>query len=143
MKTTILLSMIILLGISTRAFSQDNAKQQQTAQAAEKKVNGPIADYDKTVCDLGELIQSEPGTAVFTLTNRGNEPLVIASAKASCGCTGLTWSQEPVLPGKSTVISAKYNAAVAGNFTKTITVLTNASDASVVLQIKGTVKPKG
>jgi hypothetical protein len=65
--------------------------------------------------------------------------LIISSAKASCGCTNLQYDKEPVLPKKSVNISATYNAAVPGAFIKTITVVTNASEQPVVLQIKGTV----
>jgi hypothetical protein len=60
----------------------------------------------------------------------------------SCGCTNLTYGKDPILPGKSTTISATYNAAAAGPFVKTITVVTNASEQPVVLQIKGKVVPK-
>jgi hypothetical protein len=142
MKTTILLMTISILGFSSAIHSQEVAKQTQDKQAIEKRQNGPVASFDKTVCDLGDLTQGSPGTAVFTLSNTGNEPLIISSAKASCGCTNLSYSQEPILPGKTATISATYNAAAAGNFSKTVTVVTNASGQPVVLQIKGKVLPK-
>jgi hypothetical protein len=104
--------------------------------------HGPVAKFDKTVHEFADLTQGNPGTATFTLTNEGKEPLIISSAKASCGCTNLTFGKDPILPGKSTSISATYNAAAAGPFVKTITVVTNASDQPVVLQIKGKVIPK-
>jgi hypothetical protein len=44
------------------------------------------------------------------------------------------------LPGKSTIVTATYNAAAPGAFTKNVTVITNADPNPVVLQIKGTVK---
>jgi len=78
----------------------------------------------------------------FTLSNNGNEPLIISTAQASCGCTNLNYSKEPILPGKSTTISVTYNAAVKGNFYKSVTVRTNASDQPTVLLIKGTVVEK-
>jgi hypothetical protein len=46
------------------------------------------------------------------------------------------------MPGKSTAISVTYNAAAKGNFTKTITVRTNASDQPTILWIKGNVIEK-
>jgi hypothetical protein len=94
------------------------------------------------VADFGEIPQSIPKVGEFKLTNTGNEPLLIVSAQASCGCTNLQYAKDPILPGKSTVISATYNAAAPGNFMKTITVKTNAGDQATVLQIKGTVAPK-
>jgi hypothetical protein len=104
--------------------------------------NAPIAKWDKMVNDFGDIAFNIPKTAEFTLTNAGKEPLIISSARASCGCTNLKYASEPILPGKSTVVSATYNAAAQGVFTKTVTVTTNADPNPVVLQIKGNVLPK-
>jgi hypothetical protein len=46
------------------------------------------------------------------------------------------------LPGKTADITVSYNAAAPGEFTKTITVRTNAGDQPVVLKIGGKVVPK-
>jgi hypothetical protein len=119
--------------------------QEQATNAVVKSeaiTNGPVAKYDRTVYDFGEIVQNSPGTASFTLTNNGNEPLIIASATASCGCTNLSYEKDPVLPNKSVTISATYNAASLGNFTKNVTVKTNAGDQPVILTIKGKVIPK-
>jgi len=103
--------------------------------------NAPVAKWDKMVNDFGDIAFNIPKTAEFTLTNTGKEPLIISSARASCGCTNLKYASEPILPGKSTVVSATYNAANQGVFTKTVTVTTNADPNPVVLQIKGNVLP--
>ncbi len=142
MKTTSLISLLLIL-----AFSGITAQNAPTgvAVASEKQAivrSNAVAKFDKMVFDFGELTQGVPQTASFTLTNEGTEPLVISSAKASCGCTNLSYAKDPILPGKSISISVTYNAASAGNFTKTITVNTNASDKPVVLSIKGIVNPK-
>lgn len=113
-----------------------------TAPAAAGNPNGPIAKYDKMVIDFGDIPFNIPKEAQFTLTNTGKEPLIISSARASCGCTNLKYSQEPILPGKNSIISATYNAASQGIFTKTVTVNTNADANAVILQIKGNVLPQ-
>jgi hypothetical protein len=130
---------LILIGLV--AIAQLNA---QNAEAAKTPVNpnGPKATFDKLVNDFGEIPQGIPKEAEFKLTNDGKEPLIIQSAKASCGCTNLKYSQEPILPKKSTIISATYNAAAVGQFVKTITVTTNADATPIVLQIKGNVLAK-
>ena len=127
-------------------FTQANA-QNQPAQTAAKtevkaKVNGPVARWDMTENQMGEIPQGIPRVAQFTMTNDGNEPLIIASAQASCGCTNLNYSKEPIMPGKSTTISVTYNAAARGPYNKTVTVRTNASDQPTILWIKGTVVEK-
>ena len=142
MKTKIILIATSLLFIITTLMAQNEPKASNDKPESAKKVNGPIANFDKPTIDLGELIQSNPGTASFKLTNDGNEPLVIATAKASCGCTNLSYAKEPILPGKSITVSATYNAAAVGEFAKTITVTTNASEQPVILLIKGRVVEK-
>ncbi len=135
MKKIIFLIAVVIA--CTQAFSQTAATEK-----AAPNPNAPKAKFDKMVNDFGEIAQGIPRTAEFKLTNEGKEPLLIQNARASCGCTNLKYSQEPILPGKSTIISATYNAAAVGPFTKTITVTTNADSSPVVLQIKGTVAKK-
>jgi hypothetical protein len=133
-KTVLLLFSLMLFASGLFAQIAVNSLQQTNP-------NAPKAKFDKTVYDFGEIKQNIPREAQFVLTNEGKEPLIISQAKASCGCTGLKYSQEPVLPGKTTIIAATYNAAAPGQFTKTITVITNADPNPVVLVIKGTVNP--
>lgn len=139
MKNLLLIAIIMVLG-----FSQVKAQSTTPATAATTVVNpnAPKAKWDKTVSDFGEIEQGIPKEAEFKLTNDGKEPLLIQTAKAGCGCTNLKYSQEPVLPGKSTIIAATYNAAAMGPFTKSITVTTNADPNPVMLLIKGTVIAK-
>ena len=90
--------------------------------------------------DFGEIPQGKPVSVEFNFTNTGDEPLLIADVKTSCGCTASDYTKEPVAAGKSSKIKVTYNAAAIGVFTKAITV--NFSDAASqkVLTIKGTVK---
>ncbi|MCX6237460.1 MAG: DUF1573 domain-containing protein [Bacteroidia bacterium] len=103
--------------------------------------NAPVAKWDKTVNDFGDIAYNIPKTAEFTVTNTGKEPLIISSVQTSCGCTNPKWTPEPVLPGKSTIVSATFNAASQGAFNKTVTVRTNADTNPVYLFIKGNVLP--
>ena len=140
MKTIASMILIAFLFPMQGLFAQ---KASQSATEVKKEIaNGPVASFDRTVYDMGEIVQNNPQTATFKLTNNGNEPLIISSAQASCGCTGLSYEKEPIFPGKTVDISAIYNAAAVGNFSKSITVRTNASDQPVVLQIKGNVATK-
>ena len=132
-KLILLLILPVLVGFCANA---------QTTSPAPVNPNAAVAKWDKIVNDFGDIAFGVPKTAEFTLTNAGKEPLIISSAKASCGCTNLKYASEPVLPGKTTVVSATYNAASQGVFTKTVTVITNADPNPVVLQIKGNVLPK-
>ena len=149
MKKLFFIAVISMFGLS-QAYSQTAAPVAPvapsvtiTAPAAPVvNPNAPKANWDKTVNDFGEIEQGTPKEAQFTLTNEGKEPLLIQTAKAGCGCTNLKYSQEPVLPGKSTIVAATYNAAAMGQFTKSVTVTTNADPNPVMLMIKGTVIAK-
>jgi len=146
MKKLFFIAVISMFGLS-QAYSQSATPVAPAAAVAAPATpvvnpNAPKANWDKTVNDFGEIEQGTPKEAQFTLTNTGKEPLLIQTAKAGCGCTNLKYSQEPVLPGKSTVVAATYNAAAMGIFTKSVTVTTNAEATPVVLLIKGTVIAK-
>jgi hypothetical protein len=141
MKNLILIASFLIFG-----FIQLNAQTVNPVVATESTTavnpNAPKAKWDKTTSDFGEIEQGTPKEAQFKLTNEGKEPLLISQAKAGCGCTNLKYSQEPVLPGKSTIIAATYNAAAMGQFNKSITITTNADPNPVMLMIKGTVVAK-
>ena len=98
--------------------------------------------FAKETHDFGKVEQGKPVTHVFEFKNTGTDPIVINDAQASCGCTKPSFSREPVLPGKSGSISATYNAASAGQFTKSVTVTSNAEAGSLVLYLKGEVVPQ-
>ena len=103
----------------------------------------PEITFDENVFDFGVVKEESNSVShVFTFTNTGNEPLVLNSVKASCGCTTPQWSREPVAPGGKGTILVKYSTAGRpGAFTKTVTLNSNA--VRKVITIKGTVTPKG
>ncbi|GAB3845456.1 hypothetical protein GCM10028822_03920 [Hymenobacter terrigena] len=93
--------------------------------------------------DFGNVPEGTMATYEFKFKNTGNQPVIIANVQASCGCTTPDWTKTPVLPGKMGVIKAMYSSAGRpGVFNKTVTVTSNATEASKVLSIKGTVLTK-
>uniref|UniRef100_UPI0035938BD7 DUF1573 domain-containing protein n=1 Tax=Persicitalea sp. TaxID=3100273 RepID=UPI0035938BD7 len=104
-------------------------------------VAGTLASFKwtETDHDFGKIPQDKPVTVQFKFTNTGGEPLVVSSAKGSCGCTGVEYPQEPILPNQSGTIKATYNAAAIGPFTKSVTVFSNAAEGVAVLRFQGEV----
>jgi hypothetical protein len=92
--------------------------------------------------EFGDIPQGTPVTTQFTFTNTGKEPIIIKNCQASCGCTVPSWPKEPILPGKESSIQVTYNAAHAGNFTKSITITSNSATPTKVIYIRGNVIPK-
>jgi hypothetical protein len=97
--------------------------------------------FEKETHDFGNIPQGTPATYTFTFENTGKTPLIITNASASCGCTTPDWSKEPIKPGKKGFVKATYNAAAPGPFTKSVTVMSNATNSTIILYLKGDVKP--
>lgn len=98
-----------------------------------------VIKFAKDTHDFGKIEQGKPVTHVFEFKNTGTDPVVINDAQASCGCTKPNWTREPIMPGKTGSVSATFNAAAAGQFTKTVTVTSNAEAGQTVLYLKGEV----
>ncbi|MDR2027169.1 MAG: DUF1573 domain-containing protein [Prevotellaceae bacterium] len=125
MKKVVLLS--VLFGfVFTGAFAQAKIQFSETKHdfGSVKEANGPVSH-------------------VFTFKNTGKSPLVIQNVETSCGCTSPEYSKEPVQPGKSGIVKATFDPAGRPNyFDKNLTVVSNAENSRVVLNIKGNVEAK-
>ena len=109
------------------------------AQAQEQPTDGAKIQFAEKVINYGKIEKGANGTRVFKFKNEGTEPLVLNSVRASCGCTTPKWTREPIAPGAEGEITVKYDTNRMGNFHKTVTVNSNASNQTVVLTIKGQV----
>jgi len=124
-KKTVLITVLAFWGLINQGFSQ-------------AEIN-----FEETNFDFGEIQEGTVATHEFTFTNSGDQPLVLSSVKASCGCTTPSWTREPIMPGKTGQVSASYNSKNRpGGFHKSITITSNANKPTQMLYIKGTaVKP--
>lgn len=104
---------------------------------------GAKIEFSKDVHDYGSVKYAADGTCTFEFKNTGTEPLIISQAQGSCGCTVPEWPKEPINPGKSGVLRVKYDTTRPGNFSKTVTITSNAvNEPSKVVSIKGIVGDK-
>ena len=102
--------------------------------------NAPMLDFKEESFNFGEISEGPQVTHEFKFTNNGKEPLILANVKASCGCTTPSWPKDPVLPGKEATILVTYNTqGRPGNFNKSVTITSNATNANKVIYIKGEV----
>jgi len=114
-----------------------------TFAATAQVQNGPVMTFESTTMDYGTVNKGAEPLRKFKFTNTGNEPLIIKTAKGSCGCTVPTYPKEPIMPGESNVIEVRYDTQRPGAFTKTITLTTNEATETRMLTIKGDVKDTG
>jgi hypothetical protein len=102
---------------------------------------GPAISVDKDVHDYGTIKQGAEGGCVFTVTNTGTEPLLIATCKGSCGCTVPKCDTAPIAPGAKSEISVVYDTKRVGPINKSVTITSNAAnEPTKVIRIKGTVE---
>lgn len=98
--------------------------------------------FNETIHNFGKITKKNPvQTCTFTFTNTGDKPLIINDAMPSCGCTVANFTKQPVAPGETGTVEAKFNAEYQqpAHFKKTITVISNAKTAKVRLYIEGDV----
>lgn len=88
--------------------------------------------------DLGEIPVAKPVTIEYEFTNTSNAAVIVTNAHASCGCTVADYPKTPIAAGKSAKITATFNAAAKGVFTKNINVTIEGEEPKV-LTFKGTV----
>jgi len=144
MKITHVLFFLILLASCAnndgKKITTDLVKSPLTADKNIKEVAMPKIEVDTDVYNFTEITQGESVSAEFVLRNIGDAPLLIRSAKGSCGCTVPQWPKEPVLEGEKAIIKVTFNSAGRkGNQNKTVTLITNAIPSTKVLTIKGNV----
>ena len=109
-----------------------------TVLFAQTKSDG-IAKFKTDVIDQGKLEINKPELATFIVTNVGTTPLIIEQANPTCGCTMGDYTKEPIAPGKTGTITAKFNAASLGAFEKHLTVKFAGVDEMKSITIKGEV----
>lgn len=104
----------------------------------------PVITFEKTDHDFGKINEADGRvTTIFTFKNEGMAPLVLSNVRASCGCTTPTWTKTPIEPGQTGDITVTYNPnGRPGRFQKTVTITSNAKEATTRVYIKGEVIPK-
>ena len=107
--------------------------------AAPQKKAEDFIKFKEVTYDFGKIKQGTPVTHDFLFSNISDQPVVIEYAQASCGCTTPTWPQAAIAKGKTDKLSAGFNAATPGQFSKPITIKVAGVDAPMQITITGTV----
>lgn len=103
--------------------------------------NLPTMDFTDTVHNFGLMYDGEVATYNFEFTNNGKKPLIISSAKGSCGCTVPNYPRKPIAPGEKGVMNVQFNSEDKhGHVEKSVTVISNSDKGMQMLYIKADVK---
>jgi hypothetical protein len=108
-----------------------------------KETQKAIIKFEKEIHDFGTIEEGKKVVHAYKFKNEGKNPLIIESAKPSCGCTVPTFPKDPIPPGGTGEIVAEFDSqGRPGEANKTITITANTEPTTTVLTLKGTVKAK-
>jgi hypothetical protein len=141
------LKVTLFVFAATVLFSVGATAQEKKTQMAPAITTTPVAQkptspvkWKEEVFDFGELKKGVPVSHDFSFTNTTKQTVLVTNVKASCGCTATNYTKTPIKPGEKAIITATYNAASPGAFSKTVTVSLNENEVPKILTIKGKVE---
>ncbi len=92
--------------------------------------------------NFGQVEWKHSATAQYTITNTGDQPLVLTEVEPDCACSVAQWTQTPIQPGEKGTISVTFDAEALGRFQKSVAIYTNAQPHLVYLKFNGEVVQK-
>lgn len=93
-----------------------------------------------TSYDFGDIIHKQPVRHDFSFKNITDAPLTVDNVRTTCGCTVPDWSEAPVLPDSTGIISVEYDARDEGYFKKQIKVYFSSQRKAEKLMVEGYVE---
>ncbi|PRD48334.1 DUF1573 domain-containing protein [Sphingobacterium haloxyli] len=120
-----------------------NKDAQTVDTAANESAKGGKVEFNEPVFDFGEVKEGDIVERIYTYTNTGTAPVILSQVSASCGCTTPSYTQTPVLPGKSGEVKVSFDSnGQVGKQQKIVTIVSNADNRVTTIQLKGEVLPK-
>lgn len=148
MKKLLALCLMLSLAVAVNAQSSKKSGKKSSGKETKKEAKAEpkfeegaptsAVRWDKMVWDFGEVAYGSDVSHVFNFKNVSKNPVAISNVGTSCGCTTPSYVKEPVAPGATGTVTAKYDSSRIGAFTKTLTVDINGEQ--IILTIKGTIK---
>ncbi|MEW7279554.1 DUF1573 domain-containing protein [Aquimarina sp. 2201CG1-2-11] len=142
----ILAGVLAMTVMSCKENAAEKVKEENVEIAADrdaKNADFPVMTFAETEHDFGTINEGDVVEHKFSFTNTGKAPLVIVSAKGSCGCTVPEWPKEPIAPGATGEMLVKFNSNGKPNQqTKQVTISANTEAGKEIIKIKAMVTPK-
>jgi hypothetical protein len=115
-----------------------------TQPIKEEKPDGPLPKFEFATMDhdFGTIKEGDVVEYTYSFKNTGEAPLIIQGAQGSCGCTVPDWTKQPIAPGATGYVKAKFDSKGKTNIqNKTVTVTANTWPKQTVLRFKAMVTP--
>ena len=123
----------------------DNAKIVRnpiSVDTPEDTVNVAKMSFEEEVFDFGTVKEGDVVEHTYKFTNTGKVPLVISSARSSCGCTVPEKPDRPIAPGASDVIKVKFRTQGKPNKQeKPVIITANTYPKETKVYLRGFVEP--
>ncbi|HEY9009100.1 DUF1573 domain-containing protein [Ohtaekwangia sp.] len=113
--------------------------------APETKPDGPLPtmEFETVDHDFGTIKEGDIVEYTYKLKNTGAAPLIIQSARPSCGCTVPDFTKEPIPVGGTGYVRAKFDSNGKQDLqSKSITVTANTYPKQTTLRFKAMITPK-
>lgn len=88
---------------------------------------------------VGQVEWKHPLTVKYSITNGGDQPLVLTDVQPDCDCTAVKWTETPIAPNGKGEIDVTFDASILGTFDKGVAVYTNAEPHVAYLRFTGQV----
>lgn len=135
MKHLIYIPILLLLVACSQGSNSD--QEEVTTDMVTKQTS---IEFEDELFDFGQISQGEKVEHTFVFENTGDNPLLITSAKGSCGCTIPEWPKDPIAPGEKGKIDVVFSSnGKKGKQHVTVTVVANTIPNTSIVALKGTV----
>ena len=135
-----ILYLFTLAALATACNNNNNktSENQQDSAAYESMDGAPVMKFEKDVYEFGTITEGQKVAYDFVFENKGESPLIIKNAAASCGCTVPEWPKDPILPGEKGKINVVFNSAgKSGLQDKVVTITANTVPAETQIHLIG------
>jgi hypothetical protein len=128
-KNLIIIPVTVLFMLSLTVLSQQNRSS---------------IHFENGQHNLGRISEEEgPFQHDFIFTNKGEDPLVVTSARAGGGVSVVDWTRSPVMPGGTGSVRVEFNPRnLPGRFNRSITLSATGNPSSYNLRLLGDVIPR-
>lgn len=89
--------------------------------------------------NFGQIEWKHPVSVQYTITNTGDQPLVLTEVEPDCACSVAQWTKTPIAPGAKGFVDVTFDAEALGHFHKSVAIYSNAEPHLVYLKFSGEV----
>lgn len=127
------------LCMATAGMAQQHTPAENKETAAQARIS-----FAETFHDFGDIRQGQQVEYTFKFTNTGTQVLRLSRVHTTCGCTAIDWPMQPLAPGASGQIKARFDSTGKhGIQNKVIAVVSNAANGQEHLILRANVVATG